>query len=56
MATTKNDSVTMPQGSRDHGTETRPVPKTTEVIASVRSWARRCDHRLHRRGTARDSD
>jgi len=48
MATTKNDNVTTHQGSRDHGTETRTVRKTAEVIASVRSWARRCDDRLHR--------
>lgn len=49
MDTTKNDNVTMHQVSRDHPTDTRTVPKTTEVLASVRSWARRCDHRLHRR-------
>lgn len=48
MATTKNDNVTTHQGSRDHGTETWTVRKTAEVITSVRSWARRSDHRLHR--------
>lgn len=47
MATTKNATVTMHQASRDHGTRT--ATKTTGVIVRVRSWARRCDDRLHRR-------
>lgn len=48
MAITKTDNVTARQGSRDHGPETRTVGKAAEVVASVRSWARRWDQRLHR--------
>ncbi len=48
MTSTKNYSVTTRQGDRDHGAEAQAVRKTAEVIASVRLWARRCDHRLHR--------
>ena len=35
MSTTTHDNATTHQGTRDHGTETRPASKTTELIAYV---------------------
>ena len=35
MATTTHDNVTTHKGTRDHGIETRPARKTTELIAYV---------------------
>jgi hypothetical protein len=48
MPTTKNDNITTDQGGRDRGTETRTARMPAEVIASLRNWARRRDHQLHR--------
>lgn len=35
MSSTTHNDVTTHQGTRDHGTETRPARKTTELIAYV---------------------